>query len=228
MKTQAKRGRSQKPAVGTKPKGSRVPRALKTGKPALKKKAHPVKPAAAKQPAATRKHSPPVPPPVPDKQQQVYDEAVRLFVAHKFERADALFQKVMQGPNRTLAHHAQVHSQICQKRLRPPQLKLRTAEDHYNYAVTMINTRRLKEATEHLEMALRMAPQADHLHYAMAATQALQGNSQEAYERLKTAIDLQPRNRILARGDADFAGILEYPPMASLLQIERWNSPKIP
>ncbi|HZS52379.1 MAG TPA: hypothetical protein VFA54_16030 [Bryobacterales bacterium] len=161
-----------------------------------------------------------------EQQQKAYDEAMRLFQAHKFERADELFRKATEGPNRTLAHHAQIHSQICQKRLAPPEPKLKTADDHYNYAVTMMNARRLKEAAEHLEMALHMAPQADHLYYALAATEALQGNPQGAYERLKTAIHLQPRNRILARGDADFAGILEYPPLASLLQLDRGWSPK--
>ena len=163
-----------------------------------------------------------------DRQQQTYEEAMRLFHAKKFDRAAALFEKATEGPNRTLAHHAQVHSQICKKRLRPPEVELKTVEDHYNYAITMINARHLKEAAQHLDLALRMAPQADHLYYALAAAEALQGNPQAAYEKLKKAIDLQPRNRILARGDADFAGILGYPPLASLLQIDRGWSPKTP
>lgn len=168
------------------------------------------------------KTAPPPPRPAPDKQQQYYEEAVRLFHARKFDRADALFQKATEGPNRAVAHHAQVHSQICQQRLRPPEVTLKTADDHYNYAVTLMNARRLHEAAEHLQKALHLAPRADHLHYALAATEALLGNPQGAYERLKKAIDLQPRNRILARGDADFAGVLEYPPLASLLHRDRF------
>lgn len=224
MRTQAKRvytRKSARPSSGTRAKHRAKPTAAtKTAA------AHNRKPPARKQkpasgPAPRRKAAPP-----PDRQQLAYDEAVRLFQAQKFERADALFQKAMQGDNRALAHHAQVHSRICRQRLRPPEMKLRTAEDHYNYAVTLINARRLDEAARHLEAALHSAPKADYLHYAMAATQALLGNRQAAYERLKTAVELQPRNRILARGDADFAGILEYPPVASLLQIQRWNSSK--
>jgi tetratricopeptide (TPR) repeat protein len=168
-----------------------------------------------------RRAVPPPPPAVPDKQQQAYDDAVRLFYAHRWDRADALFQKVMAGPDRTLAHHAQMHSQMCQKQIRPPEVKLKTAEDHYNYAVTMMNARRLPEAAEHLEAALRIAPQVDYIHYALAATEALRGNAQAAYERLKTAISLQPRNRPQARSDADFAGVRDYPPLASLLQLDR-------
>jgi len=194
----------------------------------------------AKPPRSIARFTSPAPPRLPDvaslraqraaqeKQRQQFEEAVRLFHAQKFDRAEALFQRALEGPNRTLAHHAQVHAQICAKRLHPPAVSLKTADDHYNYAVTLINARKLQEAAAHLETALHLAPQGDHIHYAMAAAQALQGNPQGAYERLKTAIDLQPRNRILARGDADFAGILEYPPLASLLQSERGGPVKTP
>jgi tetratricopeptide (TPR) repeat protein len=171
----------------------------------------------------------PKPPPVDlsgQKQQQSYEEAIGHFHSQKFERAKALFQKALDGPNRALAHHAQIHLQICQKKLAPAEVTCKTAEDHYNYAVTLINTRRLSEASRHLEAAIGMSPEADHLHYALAAAEALQGNPQGAYERLKTAIHLQPRNRILARGDADFSSILDYPPLAALLQTDSGWSPK--
>jgi tetratricopeptide (TPR) repeat protein len=162
------------------------------------------------------------------KQKQLYDEAVRLFQGQKYDRAEAILQKVIQGPDRALAHHAQVHIQICRQRLAPQQVNLKTADDYYNYAVTLINARQLEKAAQHLEKALTMAPRAGHIHYALAAARALQGNAQAAYERLKTAIDLEPRNRYLARGDADFAGILGYPPLVSLLRLDRGPAPKSP
>lgn len=233
MKKRAGKGHLRKPSRTSAPK--------RTGRAAAKSRPRPSRPTvkvAAKPDRSGKKPPVPNPPPIlvprpaPPlsgealKQRQTYEEAIRLFHAQKFDRADALFQKVIDGPNRTLAHHAQVHSQICRKRVQPRAVELKTAEDHYNYAITMMNARRLKEAAEHLETALHMSPQVDYLHYALAATEALQGNPQAAYERLKRAIDLQPRNRILARGDADFAGILEYPPLAMLLHIERGWSPK--
>src|SRR5579884_3168231 len=52
-----------------------------------------------------------------NQQQRWYEEAVQLFHAQKFDRAETLFRKSMAGPNRAIAHHAQIHSQICQKRL---------------------------------------------------------------------------------------------------------------
>jgi tetratricopeptide (TPR) repeat protein len=189
-------------------------------KPAPKK-------AAPQKPAPKPKRPAPPPPPSPaqilaEKLQQLYEEAIRLFYSQKYDRANALFQKIMQGPDRTLAHHAQVHANICAARLqRQPEVPLRTVEDHYNYAVTMMNVRKLEEATQHLETALRLAPQADHIHYALAATQALRGNPEGAYQRLKTAIELEPGNRQRARADADFLGIMGYPPVVALLHLDR-------
>jgi len=204
---------------------------VKAGKTKAKPR---VKPAPKKPPPTPKKPPPkkkrPAPPPAPppsaaailaEKQEGLYGEAIRLFYAQKYDRADALFRKIIQGPDRTLAHHAQVHSNICAGRLRQPQVYLRTVEDHYNYAVTMMNARKLEEATQHLETALRLAPQADHIHYAMAATQALRGNPEGAYQRLKTAIELEPGNRQRARADADFLGILGYPPLVALLRLDR-------
>jgi tetratricopeptide (TPR) repeat protein len=160
-----------------------------------------------------------------ERQQELYEEAMRLFYAHKFDRADALFQKVLAGPDRTLAHHAQVHSKICANRLKQPEIQLRTAEDHYNYAVTLLNERKLEEATRHLESAVRMSPHSEHLHYALAAAAVARGDLDGACRRLKTAIDLEPQNRFRARSDPDFHASLDYPPMASLLQFDRGSAP---
>ena len=223
MKKQARKAPARTPARAAKSRGStpvvrsgRSPAARAAREPAAKK------PIMANAPANAQK---PLTPPVEfQKQQQAYDEAIRLFHHKNFERADALFRRAMEGPDRSLAHHAQIHSQICQKRVRPPAVDFKTAEDHYNYAITMINARRLKEAAEHLQKALQMAPHADYMHYALAATAALQGNGQGAYESLKRAVEIHPRNRQLARTDADFAGVLDYAPLATLLQIERgWS-----
>ena len=44
---------------------------------------------------------------------------------------------------------------------------------------------------------------------------------EHAYQRLKAAIELEPGNRQRARADADFLGILGYPPMVALLHLDR-------
>src|SRR5690242_20836864 len=46
---------------------------------------------------------------------------------------------------------------------------------------------------------------ADHVLYALALAKGLAGDIDGAHDHLKRAIDLEPRNRISARQDADFA-----------------------
>jgi tetratricopeptide (TPR) repeat protein len=108
---------------------------------------------------------------------------------------------------------------MCELRIDQAAPALKTAEDHYNWGVALLNQRRLREAEAHLEEALRLAPQGDHIHYALALSRGLGGDILRASQYLRRAIELQPRNRGLARNDPDFAGLLHQPPIAALLLI---------
>jgi tetratricopeptide (TPR) repeat protein len=146
-----------------------------------------------------------------------FEQAVRLFHSRKFADARELFVKAAAGPNREMAHNAELHIRMCDSRLQKPVVDLRTAEEHYNYGVAMINARNLADAQQHLEAALKLEPRADHVYYALALSKGLAGDVEGAYENLKRAIDLEPRNRIAARQDADFAGIANQPQIHQLL-----------
>jgi Flp pilus assembly protein TadD len=98
---------------------------------------------------------------------------------------------------------------------------LRSADDFYNYGVALMNARNVAAAREHLETAARLAPGCDYIHYALGLAQALTGDLAAAYENLKRAIELEPRNRIIARQDADLAPLANHPPLDSLLYPER-------
>jgi Flp pilus assembly protein TadD len=89
--------------------------------------------------------------------------------------------------------------------------------------VALINSRNLPEARTHLEKALEMSPAADHVHYALALAQALAGDLANAQQNLKRAIELEPRNRLIARQDADFAPLANQPPFDALIYPEKKN-----
>jgi tetratricopeptide (TPR) repeat protein len=156
------------------------------------------------------------------KQLNSFEAAMKLFHARKLKDARALFETAAAGPERDVAQRARLHIAMCDRRLEqavtPP---LHSAEDHYNYGVAMINARRIGEARSHLERALEMAPGTDHIHYALALAQALGGDPANAYENLKRAIELEPRNRIMARQDADFAPLANQPPFDALIYPEK-------
>lgn len=136
---------------------------------------------------------------------KVYEEAMKQFNKQRFRRAQEGFEKVLAGPSRELAERARVHIAICEQRLqRPAPVRLRSADDHYHYAVSQINVANYEDACVHLEKALKLSPKNDYVYYALASVSALTGEAEEALEYLAKAISLRPENRYHARNDADF------------------------
>ena len=154
-------------------------------------------------------------------QMESFEEGIRLFHARKFQQAREFFERAMGGPDRSVTHRAGLHARMCEQRLESAGLVLNTPEEHYNYAITLINSRDLAGAQKHLRAALDADSTADHVLYALAACQSLAGDLQAAYENLKRAIDLQPRNRLAARQDPDFAAMADHPAFIRLVYPDR-------
>jgi len=150
-------------------------------------------------------------------QMESFEEGMRLFHARKFQQARELFHGAMGGPDCAVTHRAGLHARMCEQRLESARPVLNTPDEHYNYAITLMNSRDLATAQKHLRSALEADPTAEHVLYALAACQSLGGDLQAAYENLRRAIDLQPRNRLAARQDPDFAAMAEHPAFLRLL-----------
>ncbi len=150
-----------------------------------------------------------------------FEAAMKLFHARQLTAARVVFQQAAAGAQRDVAQRAQLHIAMCDRRLQQTTVSFGTAEECYNYGVAMINARDLVEALTHLEKALAIAPGSDHIHYALALAQALSGDFANAHENLRRAIELEPRNRQMARQDADFAPLAHQSPFRSLLYPEK-------
>jgi len=157
----------------------------------------------------------------PPNQLGSFEAAMKLFHARQLKDARELFVLAARGPERDVANRAQLHIAMCDRRLQHTAVNLGSAEDYYNYGVALINARRLAEARAHLEKALESSPAADHIHYALALAQALEGDVANAHQNLKRAIELEPRNRLIARQDADFAPLTSQPPFDALIYPEK-------
>jgi tetratricopeptide (TPR) repeat protein len=155
-------------------------------------------------------------------QLKIYDDALNLFHQQKFARAKQGLEEVLKGPSKELSDRARVHLKIVEQRMKPtPEQNPRSAEDHYQRGVAMMNIGRWDEARESLDRARRAAPKADHIHYALAALDCLTGEADSALENLKIAIQLRPENRYHARNDEDFAFLQEDPRFTELLYPEK-------
>jgi Tfp pilus assembly protein PilF len=146
---------------------------------------------------------------------------MKLFHARKFKEARELFEEAAGGPERDVAQRSKLHIAMCDRRIGQPAVVLGTAEENYNYGIAMLNSRKVSEARAHLEKALEIAPGSDHIHYALALTLALSGDLAGAHDNLKRAIELEPRNRLIARQDADFAPIVNQPSFQALIYPEK-------
>ena len=155
-------------------------------------------------------------------QLKTYDEALALFHQQKFGRAKQELEEVLKGPSKELADRARVHLKIAEQRMKPSsEQNPKSAEDHYQRGVAMMNIGRWDEARESLDKARKAAPKADHIHYALAALDCLTGEADAALENLKVAIQLRPENRYHARNDEDFAFLQEDPRFTELLYPEK-------
>ena len=152
-----------------------------------------------------------------------FEAAMKLFHARKLKEARELFLQAEEGVERDVAQRARLHVAMCDRRLQRATVSLGSADDYYNYGVALINSRNVTEARTHLEKALQIAPNSDHIHYALALAQALGGDLANAHENLRRAIELEPRNRIMARQDADFAPLAGQPAFHKLLYPEKNN-----
>ena len=185
------------------------PAATKNGKPEVVKNSRPAPRAAPPPPTAAAKA-----------QYAAFERAIALLHKRSFREARGFFEKARRGPNPQIAVNATTHVRMCERRLAAPAPEPKSAEERYNYAIALINLRNLDLARQHLATALQMEPRADHVHYALGVCLALSGDAQGAYDSLRRAIELQPRNRMVARQDSDLDGVSNQPRFSRLLYPE--------
>jgi outer membrane protein assembly factor BamD (BamD/ComL family) len=143
---------------------------------------------------------------------QAYEAAIKLMHAEQFEKAIRQFGNLISGhpEEPEIQERAKVLLHACEKKIQEKaRTVLRSADDHYNVGIADLNRRELGSAIEHLQHALKLMPKADHIFYALATANALQGNREQALQYLKQSIHYRPENRFLAARDADFVSLQE-------------------
>jgi tetratricopeptide (TPR) repeat protein len=143
---------------------------------------------------------------------QAYEAAIKLMHAEAFEKAIRGFENLIdEHPEEPeIQERAKVLVHACEKKIQEKgRTVLRSADDHYNVGIADLNRREVSGAIQHLEHALKLAPKADHILYALAAANAIQGERDRALGFLKQAIHHRAENRFLAVRDADFESLHE-------------------
>jgi tetratricopeptide (TPR) repeat protein len=148
---------------------------------------------------------------------QNYESGLRAMQEHKFDKAKGFLQKVLAGPSLELADRAKTHLSTCTQHLERAVSQFKTPEEHYDFAVSLMNVGDYVSAREHLEKLNKQNPQADYVIYGLAALDCLTGRLEEALKHLDEAIRLNPSLRFQARNDSDFQNLAEDPRFTELL-----------
>jgi tetratricopeptide (TPR) repeat protein len=151
---------------------------------------------------------------------QHYMAAVQLLQQGKFEKALAAFEKLLPVAPIELLDRCRMYVITCQRQLDKHKLTFLTPEEHYDYAISQLNTGYYEEAREQFEGILSNHPDADYAFYGLALLDAITGRSQDCLGNLARAIELNPGNRLQARADNDFQSMVDDPRFTELLYPE--------
>jgi tetratricopeptide (TPR) repeat protein len=149
-----------------------------------------------------------------------YQAAVQLLQLGKYDRALAAFEKMLPTAPVEIRERCKMYISTCQRQLERPNLTFATPEEHYDYAVSKLNTGYYEEAREQFNSILSGHPNADYAFYGLALLDAITGQAQECLDHLAKAIQLNPRNRLQARVDNDFQSMVDDPRFTELLYPE--------
>lgn len=149
-----------------------------------------------------------------------YQAGLKAMQEHKFDRAKVLLQKVVANGPRELADRAAVHLNTCNQRMSRTTTSFKTPEEHYDYAVSLMNIGDYVGSREHLEKILKQNPKVDYAVYGLSVLNCLTGHYEDALKGLAEAIRLNSANRFQARNDSDFQNLADDPRFTELIYPE--------
>ena len=149
-----------------------------------------------------------------------YEAAIRLMQEGKFEKARASFEKLLAAGPGNLSDRIRMYINASTAQLSRTKASFITHEEHYDYAVSLLNDGHYEDAREQFQEILKQNAEADYAFYGLAVLASMTGDSHTCLEHLTEAIRRNPRNRIQARSDSDFQDMADDPRFTELLYPE--------
>jgi tetratricopeptide (TPR) repeat protein len=149
-----------------------------------------------------------------------YEAALRLMQEGKYDKAHAAFERMLAGGAGDLSERARMYSNACLLQTAKGKTTFASHEEHYDYAVSLLNDGNYEDAREQFTLILKANDKADYALYGLAVLSSMTGDSHQCLEHLTEAIRQNPRNRIQARADSDFQDMADDPRFTELLYPE--------
>jgi tetratricopeptide (TPR) repeat protein len=169
---------------------------------------------------------PPVAPPKPVQDPKYlqavesYQVGLKAMQERKFDKAKTAFQKVLASGVRDLSERANVFLNTCNQHMAKTSTSFKTPEEHYDYAISLMNVGDYVGAREHLDKIIKQSAAADYGWYGLSVLNCLTGHYEDALKHLSEAIRLNPRYRFQARNDSDFRSMSDDPRFTELIYPE--------
>jgi tetratricopeptide (TPR) repeat protein len=149
-----------------------------------------------------------------------YEAAVRLMQEGKYEKAHAAFDKMLATSPPEFADRVRMYISACLLQVSKGKTSFATHEEHYDYAISLLNDGQYEDAREEFRKILQENGKADYAFYGLAVLASMTGDTHTCLEHLTEAIRQNPRNRIQARSDSDFQDMADDPRFTELLYPE--------
>lgn len=158
----------------------------------------------------------------PNHEQQLkhYEAGLRYMQEGKFDKAKTELEKVLPDGSPQLRDRASLHLAACGRLTQNVELAFASPEEHFDFAVLLLNDGNYEDAREHLEQILAQQENSDYAHYGIAILDSVTGQAEECLQHLSRAIELNPQNRLMARRDTDFMDMADDPRFTELLYPE--------
>jgi tetratricopeptide (TPR) repeat protein len=151
---------------------------------------------------------------------QHYEAAVLLLQQGKFDKALSALEKLLLDAPVEIKDRCRIYISTCQRQLQSLGRSFQTPEEHYDYAISLLNTGYYEEAREQLSKILGDHPEADYAFYGLAVLESITGRVPDCLSNLSRAIQLNPKCRVQARADNDFQNMADDPRFTELLYPE--------
>jgi tetratricopeptide (TPR) repeat protein len=151
---------------------------------------------------------------------QNYEAGLKAMQEHKFEKAKPLLEKIITSGPKELADRARLHLNTCNQQLANSSTSFKSQDEHFDYAVSLMNSGQYEQSRSHMEKILKQNSKADFALYGLAVLDCLTGQVESSLKNLSEAIHLNPQNRFQARNDSDFQNMADDPRFTELLYPE--------
>ncbi len=151
---------------------------------------------------------------------QHYQSAVQSLQQGKYDKALGILEKLLPEAPVEIQDRCRMYITTCRRQIEKGKLTFVTPEEHYDYAISQLNTGCYEEAREQFNHILTAHPDADFAFYELAVLESITGHAQDCLTSLARAIELNSKNRQQARVDNDFQNMVDDPRFTELLYPE--------